>query len=215
MSLRFASVTFFLLLRRIMDSHITSLALALDKHDVTRSFHDVDADETIRCQFGVPSHSSADSAKDNEISLCSNAVDKVNLEDYDDSYEKLTNETAQIFAHLSSKDSSVRQVGLNIVSQSVYQWLSIFHTCPHQQNEGGILEYGSTKTNDNYNSEVNALAKHDVSAKIVKQTLASLLRLSIRCPFPDVRETCHMILMDLQVSMLCHLTALTSEALFQ
>nr|XP_002129228.1 sestrin-3 isoform X2 [Ciona intestinalis] len=204
-----------------MDQNATSLSLALEKHELSciptphYNINGITPSESSSCRVDATSQSSpsGDWLGSRRSSNFSYSSERDVFDDYAlESPEELTYDAAQrLFEQLSNKDESIRKLGLNNLTRSIFIWvksdfpqLDSNDNSPRQRLGSASDRRGWDKTPlSRQGSSESAPATvpnspHSEPARIVQQALASLLRLSIRCPFSDVRDRCSEILRDLK-----------------
>jgi hypothetical protein len=99
-------------------------------------------------------------------------------------------ESLRFFFGLSSRDVATRSQALDVITQTFEHWLDGY---------GSPTREHSIVTENHNNDFPKDIKK--VGQSLVREQLADLLRLSLTCPFSDVRERCGSILIQFEVSL--------------
>ena len=121
-------------------------------------------------------------------------LEQMNGTDYDNSYvESFNYDTAQqFFERISSKDESTRLSGLNNLYTIIVTWARKQYSCRSRPSSQVRFENDVVLNHELSNPQDNALCP-------IQQVIGNLLRLSVRCPFDDVRDRCDEILNSIKV----------------
>ena len=169
-----------------MDSSnsVSSLSIALEQQDLLITNH---------LASSLSKHCNQNSPRDRNSQ---NLIADNNSYDYF-SYgfeENLTYDSAQkLFSQISHNDQQTREEGLDGLAQIMLSWASKQQTLKEKGSEHAINDLSK-------NSNKVSNKDEEIACPILMQkAIASLSRLCICCPFPDVRHRCDQVLIELKV----------------
>ena len=101
--------------------------------------------------------------------------------------------TAQkLFDSISSKDESTRRNGLHILHEVIIRWAK-YKSCLKRRSFTQV-RFENDSVDQDFTQETN-----EALICPMQQAIANLFRMSVQCPFSDVRKTCQDILVELKV----------------
>jgi len=166
---------------------VSSLSLALEQQDLLAPNHL----SSLSKQFHSSSYT-ANTVHSHEASFHNCFTDLKNQEEFNYDIAQT------LFSKISQDDQHTRELGMDALEDAILSWANKQYCQKSKYNSNNVHL-------DNNNAENRILKdkgqeNKDITSTLMQKALASLSRLHICCPFPDIRNRCDQILMKLKVS---------------
>ena len=117
-------------------------------------------------------------------------------------HEQFNYDVAQrLFSQISQNDQNIREVGMDALENAILSWAC--HQNDFEERQSPKSVHSQNNNNISNGSSIHNFSNknNDLTSTLMQKALASLSRLHICCPFPDVRNRCDQILAKLKVSI--------------
>lgn len=165
---------------------VTSLSLAL-KHQELQSNH---LPSNPYKNYSSNNHSSAKNLQNDD----SHSAYQINQEQFNYDIAQ------ELFSQISQNDQQTREVGLDALEEAILNWASGQTSAKQSRISKKVHLVDNNNTEKDVSEDDTGIQKEnkDVISTLMQKALASLARLHVCCPFPDVRNRCEQILTKLE-----------------
>ena len=169
------------------ENSVSALSLALE-HQELQSTNHLSSNRFYSNRNATNNHTSTENFRDDNFQL---------------KQDQFNYELAQkLFSQISQDDQHTRELGMNALESEILLWASRKNCLEQTQNSKKVLLVEDYGTDNNVLEDGIHKGNKDIISALMQKALASLSRLHICCPFPDVRNRCEQILTKLKVCKL-------------